>query len=434
MNLGYWQRAVLLLLLFTYSLLFYFIYTHQQGIDFASFYSAAQLLAMGENPYQILFATYLPTAKKIAANLNPPIVLLLLNPFVQLTYKTALTIWWFLSLGLGAIGAGITFHYLFPHHFLKRNWINLYLLYFSFFATLMDTAIAQIGALLLFTIMLGYHFYCQNRDYAAGIMWGFIIAAKLFPGLLFFYVLLQKRFKVFWVMLFVFLLLTLMPAFIYGSDVYYKYISMIVRVLWYGDSWNASIYGFLFRLFIDARDQTQSILWIKILYVSLFSICLLWYLRKIAQIGTEKTYSFALTLVMMLIMSPFGWLYYFSLLIFPLILTWLIIFATDGNSKGKCLWFISMFMLNFPMDYLRSTKILTIQSKLFFNSFYFYGLALLLYLVVTETRMKKVELNENNTGNKYLPVVYVIIAFGLLVPILSFLGRLFHIDWPSLTR
>lgn len=423
MNLSYWQRAAFLFLLFTYSLLFYFILTFQQGIDFASFYSAAQTLTIGNNPYQSLFATYLPVTKQLAANLNPPIVLILFNPLTQFGYQTALIIWWLTSFFLGLVAVHLTFKQAFSPDFLRQHWGTLYILYLAFFSTLMNTAIMQLGALLLFCIMLGYHFYLTKKDYPAGLLWGCIIAMKVFPGLLFIYVLHQKRYKLFAIMFCVVAFMTLFPIVLYGLTIYKQYFSMMSKILWYGDNWNASIYGFLFRIFVNARDTTQSHLWVNISYGVLFMICLGWYLKNLTKMSYQQ--SFAFTLCVMLLLSPFGWLYYFSLLILPLAYSWKTIFSQE-TVQNKMAWLICLFLLNFPMDYLSSKKMLTLSSKLFLYSFYFYGLVIFTLLFSKQLSTNKP--NSTMTTN-YLPVIGIIISFGLFIPILSFIGRLFSIDW-----
>lgn len=428
-NYHYWQLALFLILLGTYSLLLYLILTNQYRVDFSSFYSAAQTLHAGENPYRVLSTTYLPTVKKLSANLNPPMMLWLFSPLSQLNYHMALAVWSIFSFILGLIGAGIAFKHAFPPHFLKKNWFNLYLLYLAFFATISNTAIAQLGAILLFFIMIGYHFYTKNHNYLAGIMWGIIIAIKLFPALLFFYVLSQKRYKTLVIMFSTLILMWLIPLLIYGPTIYNQYFSMMTRVLWYGDSWNASVYGFIFRLFVDTHNKTASLLLVKTLYGILFFLSLLWYLREINIKRANRVHqqSFCLTLVMMLIMSPFGWLYYFSILIPPLALTWLA--AVDErtfSNKILLMWLLCLFLLNFPMDYVSAGNMTVFLDKLGFYSFYFYGLLLLAYLLT-----RSIEIDDNNeikinaTYHYFLPATLIIFAFGLLVPIISFIMRLF---------
>ncbi|ASQ47161.1 glycosyltransferase family 87 protein [Legionella clemsonensis] len=435
MNLASWQRAAFLFLLASYGVLFYFILTFQQGIDFASFYSSAQMLITGNNPYQTLVAHYLPVVKKLACNLNPPFVLMLFSPLAKLNYHSALAIWWIISLILSLIAARLVFKHAFSVHFYQQNWPNLYLLYLAFFGILMDRAITQLGALLVFCIILGYHFYSKKKDYLAGALWGFVIALKFFPALLFFYVCLQKRYQAFAIMLSVALLLSLLPLMVYGTQIYKDYLAMMPQVQWYGDNWNASVYGYLFRIFVDVHDKTQSRLYVSIFYGILFIVFFLWYLKKASNLLTPSSDKqfFALTLAMMLLLSPFGWLYYFSLLIFPLALTWEAIFLYGNSLKPKILWLLSLFLLNFPIDYLSSKKMTELLNKFLIYSFYFYGLLLLIYLL-SRPQIHFTRSHPAPISARYYPVIIIIFAFGFLIPLLSFIERLFDIPFIKISH
>jgi hypothetical protein len=426
MSLSYWQRAALLVVLFTYGLLFYLIFTLQQSGDFPAFYSSSQMLTIGNRGYQIFLTTYLPIVKKIAPNLNPPIFLMLFNPLVKFNYATALAIWSVLSFIAGIAGAGICFYYLLPQNILKKKWLTLYLFYFTFFATLMNTTIAQFGTVMLLLLMLGYHFYMQQRDFAAAFFWGMLIATKIFPALLLFFVLREQRYRLFWATLLVFLLLALFPLLIYGPQVYQQYFSIFGGVLWYGDNWNASMYGFLFRIFIDPHDTSQSLLWINMVYVVIFLLSLLWYLKTIAQKGQDQKKSFALTIIIMILLSPFGWVYYFTLLIYPLILSWVMLFAEEGQVFRKFLWFISFFLLNFPLGYTHALDMGIILNKLVIHSFPFYGLILLLYLTTVQ-KINKVKINQSNSGLINLQTILIILSFSFLVILVRLLIKCLHI-------
>ena len=111
--------SALLCLLGIYGILFFFVFTHQLKLDFSSLYSAGQHLLDGDNPYRVLLTTYLPTVKKLPANLNPPFVLWLFSSLTHLPYQVALVIWSLLSFILGLIGARIAFQYAFSPIFLR---------------------------------------------------------------------------------------------------------------------------------------------------------------------------------------------------------------------------------------------------------------------------------------------------------------------------
>lgn len=424
----YSKRQTLLfsMLLGIYGLLFYFVFTYQFRFDFSSFYTSSHTVAAGDNPYQVLLTTYLPTVKKLAANLNPPIALWLLSPLSKLNYDTAMILWSLLSFVLGLIGAGIAFSYAFSAEFLKKNRLNLYLMYLSSFFTLMDTAIGQMGSLLLFFLMLGYHFYYKKQDVLAGIIWAVIIAIKLFPGLLFVYTLINKRYKISITMVLVLLCAWLIPLCVYGQIVYKQYYSMISHVLWYGDSWNASIYGFIFRVFVDVQDKTQSLGFVKLLYLILFSASFVAYVHLVNKNKQNNVnhQGFCLTLCMMLLMSPFGWLYYFPVLIFPLALTWLAASQEAQATKAIFIWLLGLFLLNFPMDYIASRNMHSLAGKLTVYSFHFYGLLLMTYLT-SKIHLAQANADRKITINYYLlSVLYIIFSFIIIVLIISFVKRL----------
>lgn len=428
MSKGYRQKCFIIALLLFYCLLFYLISIQDQLVDFSSFYSAINALIEGDNPYKNLMSTYLPTNKLLPANVNPPFVLLSFIPLMKFSYFTGMTIWLTCSLILGLIGVTITFYYAFSPQFLKNNRLNLYLFYLAFFGTLMNVVTLQLGSVLLFFIMFGYHCYLRNRDSVAGIFWGIIIAMKLFPALLFFYVLKQGRYKVFAVMCITLILAWLFPLFLYGTVIYKQYFAMMPNVFWYGDSWNASIYGFLFRLFFD-NDTLAYLIPIEVSYIILFCFLLLFYLKKLGPIQTNPInhQPFCLTLVMMLLLSPFGWVYYFPILLFPLLLTLcLVLDQENATTSSIVLWLLSFFLINFPQDYVESKRMIFGLSKISVYSTYFYGLLLLVYMLA---KRKKIYGNNELQINEYLLTLGIITAFGIAVPTIYFILRVLKLTF-----
>ncbi|MFV0821253.1 DUF2029 domain-containing protein [Tatlockia micdadei] len=415
-------------LIFLYVLLFYLIFSYQRLVDFTPFYTSAKLLLAGKNPYPIQLV--------MSVNLNPPFFIWLFSPLAHTSYRAALIIWSMLSFGLGLIAARIVFYYAFSTEMWKKYWLYFYLLYFSFFPILMDTSIAQVGAILIFLIMLGYHFYLTNRCYQAGIAWGIIIALKLFPALLFFYVLKQGRRRVFITMLATFLIACLIPVLFYGPTIYVQYHSMLTRVLWFGDSWNASLYGFLFRLLIDTHSNSHNLIPIELLHLALSSILLIIYLKVLGPSTEDGAHRvnhqpFCLTLVMMLLLSPFGWLYYFSILIFPLSVT----FATVFNKKKSSplpfiLWTACFFLINFPQAYVLNKEMHHFAERISLYSFCFYGLTILLYFLISNRQIQgNHELNiktlwEDEQKRRSFIAILIFYLFGLIVPLNSLLLNL----------
>ncbi|MGL5741861.1 MAG: glycosyltransferase family 87 protein [Legionella sp.] len=407
-----------LAILLTYSLFFYFIFTKQQILDFFCFYSSTHALMEGENPYLNYLSDYFPKKMLLSANLNPPIVLWSLLPLVRHGLYTAIALWSVVSMALGLISAGIVFYYAFSPKFLRKNSINLYLFFLAFFPTIMNVATLQFGMIIFFFLILGYHFYINNRNYLAGIFWGVIIAVKFFPALLFFYVLKQGRFKVFWVMLGTFLIACCIPLLVYGSDIYKTYFLMMSAVRWYGDAWNASVCGFIFRI-ATQNNVVPHILFVKLLYACLFFIMLFWYWKKMGPVDKSQVnhQPFCLTLAMMLLMSPLGWLYYFPVLIFPLILTWFSVMNEKKHAtKSMLIWFLSLFLINFPLDYTKTMHMTSnLMVRMSFYSAHFYGLILLTYLLARKEKIYGYNEIQNDRVTHHLPEI-IIFSFGAGIP------------------
>ncbi|MCE0724736.1 MULTISPECIES: glycosyltransferase family 87 protein [Legionella] len=425
----YKQICILVLLSF-YCLLSFFIFKNYQRIDFSSFYYSTQALLHDENPYRNFFTPYSSSIKILPVNLNPPFVLWSFDFLARLSFSNALIVWFCLSFVLGVIGVTITFRYAFSTQFFQKNYINLYLFYFAFFPTLMNFVTQQFGCILLFFIMVGYYFYLNHRDYLAGILWGIIIAIKIFPALLLFYALKQGRKRVLVTMIVTLLIATFLPVLFHGPMIYKYYFKMMNHVFWYGDDWNASIYGFIFRLFFGGEKlpDMSYLIAINLSYGVLFIILLLWYWGKLGPTENKPInhQPFCLTLAMMLFMSPFGWMYYFSLLIFPMTLTWFVALEEQKSSaKTMFVWLSCLFLINAPIDYLNSQNMPNLLARISFFSSFFYGLICLIYLL---GKRKKIygnnEILWDGAKHYSISVIIIILMLGVFVPIIYYLIRL----------
>lgn len=375
----------LLIFLLLLALLSYAVYYDKYYVDFSSLYMAMKAVWENDNPYRVLYTEYLPVHKKLPANLNPPFTLLLFSPFYFLPYHLGLMLYFFGAIFIGLVGAAICGHYFLERTFWKRySWLLL-LFYTSLFSTLAGISIAQLGAPLFFLLMLGYHFYRQNKGIASAVCFALAIALKLFPGVLLFFFLQQKRYRIFFLTCGFILLFLTLPFFFFRFDLYELYFSMMHRVMWYGDSWNASFYGILMRYFVDTRYTNidlwpYQLIWLSVVLPSLFLY------TKSQRFAREEQRSFAMALVLMILLSPFGWLYYLSLLMPAFALLF-----HESERRGLCamlLWFLALVLTNFPMDYVVDAIMGATFYKLTFYSLYSYGVLLLTYLMIRRPNVK----------------------------------------------
>lgn len=401
-----------------YAVIIHLVLNFQIRIDFSPFYASSQALQHGHNPYVNLTAYFLPGTPLLPANLNPPLFLLLFSPLSHLNYETALSIWMVISLIMGLLGILIVIKLAFPRPFIRQYWAYLLSFNLLFYATVANTGIAQVGTPLLFFIMAGYLCYRHKHDTLAGVLWGFIIAIKFFPALLFFLVLSEKRYRVFGVMFLTVLVLSIVPWIVYGAALNQYYFSMLQRVLWYGDSWNASLYGFIIRCWVDPHSWADfhisppNLPLVKTVYLALFGLALMayWYLLKIKSENTHQT--FCLTLTVMLLLSPLGWLYYCPLLLLPLAITWQAYSQElPKQSSYFLMYLVSFFLINLPIDYMQAWEMSSWFDKAVFYSLLFYGLLLLSYLCINiPTIDQHIKPSQQEIRQAGFPVLIIILT------------------------
>lgn len=375
------RRVFLGLLVSVYGLLMYRLCENALLVDFSSFYAASQALIQDHNPYKLLFTTYLEIPRVINNNLNPPILLLLFYPFTCFGYYVGFWFWSFFSLVLGAGAAFITCKIVFPEEIFKKYYVYFIVLSLAFFPSLINLGIAQLGGVIAFCMMLGYYCYLKRNDVGAAIMWGMIIASKLFPGLLFLYVLKMRRYRLLWMMGSVVLILFLIPMWLYGFEIYPQYFSILPKVNWYGDNWNASLYGFLFRLMVDINVGLDRVVWVSLVHTFLLGLGALGYLLLKEPSNQSETHSsFCLILVLMLLFSPFAWLYFLPLVLFPLTVVFWRLVTRPLPLSTMMSWLVCLFLINFPLDHISTKHMGALWVKVSLYSCPFYGLLLLGYL------------------------------------------------------
>lgn len=416
---------------FLYLLLFYFVVTNQLRLDFYSFYQAAIEYSQNINPYHNLKASFLPTPIPVPVNLNPPLFLELMLPLTHLHYKAAAIVWTGLSITLGIIGALITFFLTGTHS--RKNCSLFLLIYLSMYATILNLSIGQVGNFLLFFIIAGYYFYLRQNNILAGVFWGVISTIKLFPALIIFFVISQKRYKTLGFMLGSSLLVMLIPLMTHGFSMYEHYVHLIPQINWYGDSWNASLQGFIYRLFGPIKGPAQQNL-VKACTLSVFFVVLFWYIKKLIDLranSPKNHQAFALTLVLMLLLSPLGWLYYFPMLLLPLMLTW----QRQGTIKNQssihtALWVSCLFLINMPIGYIEVKTMHSFALKVSLYSSHFYGLVLLLYFLNHQMTATESISHEQSITRPTLFALQTSVALGLCVSLLTMVLHLINLSAP----
>ena len=334
-------------------------------VDFLTFYNSLVFHHDGEIPYRFL-------------NLNPPFFFYLFKWLAYFKYNVARLIWTVCSVFLFYIQAQICLKLLKPE---QRDSLNLSVVYFLFFCSypvLMHLVVGQMTSVIGLLLIWGFQQDLKNKSLLTGISWGLVCAIKLFPLLLIFYLLSEKKFKALGILLTTFICISAIPLVLDGAVIYKQYFFLLRHINWYHNSWNASLMGLVFKTFWlhGMPSQLSYLLMVcsKLLIVLGFAIY-----AWLINLSTKPSQKFCLTLGFMILLSPLGWIYYLPLVLYPMLLLW---GQLRQYPNGVLLWLLSYILLSFPTANLSQSHLLMSSTQvLFFLSFNTYGLILLIYLL-----------------------------------------------------
>lgn len=300
--------------------------------DYGEFYKATQFAIQKENIYTRIIVTpkqdqqktVLPARTKLAAMLDPPFFVLLILPLGYLTYGVSLWLW-----SLFSIGCGVLSIILLTKLFNDRSKLLTFGLLIAFFSYLPTFNVMFFGqvTLLLMPLTIGAWLAAHRKYFGLlGLLLGIAAAIKIFFGLFLFYFLMRREWRALFAFILTFLICTALPILPFGFQSYLNYYSILHSINWYSSSWNASILGVLSRLFGGEPNAplfalphiVQPLYW---LLSGIMLIALLKFLQpaKTIEPAIKLDLDFAVITVAMLLLSPFGWFYYFSLLTVPII-------------------------------------------------------------------------------------------------------------------
>jgi hypothetical protein len=391
----------LAVILITYGVLVFHIISFRDTIDFVVFYYAAkhffqhQSLYSGTPWHLFHLPSYLKASNFINAfptpslgrnytfNLNPPVVILLTLWLGFFSYSTAAAIWY--SLIAMAI---VSFTYLLYVNLFDRQTLWSYLvfleLFLAAFPTFPNLTLGQVGMFLCLITFGIWILARRQKDIQAGVLLGLILSTKYFLGLLWLMFFLQRRWRLVITAALTFLILNGITLAVFGKQPFIHYQEILHVILWYINSWNASLYGFFGKFgltFINGRETISPIAKFLSLAVSAVLIGYQIFLcrKPFANIQAYDS-AFVYTLIISILICPLGWIYYLVLMVLPI----LVILRTISHSNYYTNSTLFVLIFTFMLGQLTFPGILKIESHIvhlkvaFIESFYFYGMMMLL--------------------------------------------------------
>jgi hypothetical protein len=313
--------------------------------DFGRFYYATVLFEQGRDMYGTTVATPVPlTTHDVVQllDLNPPHFHLLVLPLIYLPIERAFAVWAVVS----AVCAGVSLTLIARE--LRMTWTASGAAWAIVWtvasaATIATITTGQLTFVLLLPMTLAWRAARRGRWREAGVCLGILVSVKLFLGLFALYFALSRRWIALAWMIAASAGMCALGLIVFGAPAYVSWLHALGAVSWPWLPMNASIAGLMSRAFdglpvfapLMARPSLVQpcVLASSIVLV----VSTLWVARGSGSRASVDL-AFARLILVGVLASPVGWIYYLWLGAGPLAGAW----TTIGGARSRArLWLVA---------------------------------------------------------------------------------------------
>lgn len=368
-----------------------------ESTDFFKFYSSAKLFWSGENIYKLIPitnpfreiigpVTNSSSVINLHPNLNSPFHTLCMLLFGLLDFHTAFMVWSLFSLCCGLAAIALFYKQIVSSNINLVYLMNIWIIILLYFPTWINFRLGQFSFVLLFLIAIAWKTSKMGKDFAAGIILGLATALKLFFGIFIILFIFYRRWRLIFCLLGTFMVCNILSIVIFTLPTFKNFFSLLQNMPWYGGSWNASFMGFFTRIFGGSMNiPLFNLPWLARTLSFLLSIALIGWMIWLARPHSDRLESdrfdlvFSLALVQMLLISPYGWLYYFPILILPMIVAWRVSEKYHLGNIYKIIIVFSWALTTIPTPLIWAEDLRMNQPIIWFTSagIYFYALLII---------------------------------------------------------
>jgi hypothetical protein len=363
--------------------------------DFYKFYMSSKLFWSGNNVYTQIPITESDTVavigKYLHPNLNSPFHILCMSLFGLTDFQTAFWIWSLFSFCCGLLAITLFYKTLTNNNINLVSLMTMWIVLLIYFPSWINCRLGQFSFFLLLLIVIAWRFSRRGQDVKAGIVLGLAAGLKLFVGIFVILFICYRRWRLVCFLIGTFLACNILSLTIFKIPTYENFFHLLQNMPWYAGSWNASFLGFFTRIFGGSMNiPLVSLPWLARALSLLLSLVLIawmiWWIRRgsCGSVGVRFDLVFSLALVEMLLISPYGWLYYFPLLILPLVVAWMFVETNKLSTlfKISIIFFWALSTIPTPLIWAEDSKMN--QPIIWFTSagIYFYALMVLSGILV----------------------------------------------------
>jgi len=391
------QAVVFTLVISIYSWTIISVSLLPQTTDFYKFYMSAKFFWTGENIYTLVIDanpdsekhdSVSPSmiAKTVHPNLNSPFHTLCMSLFGLLDFRTAFLIWSCFSMGCGLVAIALFYKSTVGNNISSISLMNIWLILLIYFPSWVNIRLGQFSFVLLLLIAITWKISKMGKDFAAGMILGIAAGLKIFFGIFLILFIFYRRWRLILWLISTFLACNIISLVIFTLPTFENFVSLLQNMPWYAGTWNASFMGFFTRIFGGSLNiPLFDLPWLARTLSLLLSVALLVWMVRLTRPHSYRSESdrfdlvFSLALVEMLLISPYGWIYYFPLLIFPMMVAWTVSEKYQFGLLYKILIVFAWALTTIPTQFIWAADLTMNQAMICFTSagIYFYGLLLL---------------------------------------------------------
>lgn len=358
--------------------------------DFFKFYMSTKFYWTGKSIYTLIpLSKSFPIAKIVKynhPNLNSPFFTLCMSLFGLLDFPAAFWIWSLFSLVCGLLAISLFYRNMVDNNFSLLSLMNIWIIFLIYFPTWINVRLGQFSFVLLLLIALAWKASKMRKDYVAGIILGLATGLKLFVGIFLIVFAVYRRWRLICCLIGTFLFCNILSLLIFKLPTFEKFFSLLHHMPWYGGSWNASFMGFFTRIFGGSMNiPLVNLPWLARTLSILLSLALISGMIWLARPDSRRLESdrfdlvFSLALVEMLLISPYGWLYYFPILILPMVVAWRVSEKYYFSKLYKIVIILAWGLSTIPTTLIWAEDVKMNQPIVWFTSagVYFYALLII---------------------------------------------------------
>ena len=332
--------------------------------DFNTYYYGVQTVMHGGNPY-------VGIQKDGFAFVYPPPAVLLLFPFSLLPFSLAGQLFTLASLACLVGSIWVLFKLLNVRAYSALG-ILFVILICNFFPVKFTLGMGQVNLILLLLVSLFTYCYSKQRDRLAGVLLGLAFAIKLFPALLFVYLVLERRWVIVGALVATVAASGLVTLFVVPLpiDVYFFKTSLpSLASSWKGDYYNQAVSGWLMRdvsspwLREVLRAATAGVLVV-------LSLLFIWRGRKTAE---AKLLGLSIVLTVSLIINSFSWQHHFVWLVPSFLITTVLVMRHKLGMKYYVLLGLSYILVAINLKDPNAVPVL-LQSHVLYGAILLYAI------------------------------------------------------------